>query len=222
MGGVIGGTGAQRRDPLNGLDFFPTPHWATRGLMAYGLPGQLDGATIWEPCAGAGDMVRPLSEGPASAVIASDIYDHGPGYPLWDFTQSVPTDGLPWLPPAGVDWVITNPPFNQAQEIITQGLAVARVGVAVLVRLAFLESKGRYQTLYRDCPPALVCLFSERVPMVKGRLDPTASTNMAYAWLVWRHDSDCPTRLVWIPPCRGDLTRRGDYPEASAPLLEGA
>jgi hypothetical protein len=94
--------------------------------------------------------------------------------------------------------------------------------VAVLVRLAWLEGVERYQTLYRDRPPAIIAPFAERVPMVRGRLDASVSTNMAYAWLVWGQGlTDGPTRVVWIPPCRKALERAGDYPAAEVPLLEG-
>jgi len=56
-----------------------------------------------------------------------------------------------------------------------------------------------------------VAQFSERVPMVRGRLDAKASTATGYAWVVWRKPLDQPTGLVWIPPCRKGLERLNDY-----------
>jgi hypothetical protein len=168
-------------------------------------------------------MVRPLADSGAE-VVASDIYDYGAEYELWDFTERLPDGGLPWLwRGGGVQWVVTNPPFNRAQEIVARALEVAQRGVAVLVRLAWLEGVERYQTLYRDRPPAIIAPFAERVPMVRGRLDASVSTNMAYAWLVWGQGQPqfSPTRVVWIPPCRKALERAGDYPAAEVPLLEG-
>ncbi len=65
----------------------------------------------------------------------------------------------------------------------------ARRGVAILARTVFLESVGRYKAIFCDRPPSKFAQFAERVPMLKGRLDPTASTATGYAWLVWEKDA---------------------------------
>lgn len=90
-------------------------------------------------------------------------------------------------------------------------IARAAVRVALLVRTAWIEGVGRYQTLFRDHPPAIVAQFSERVPMVKGLLAPKPSSATAYCWVVWTKNHSGPTRLMWIPPCRKLLEREGDY-----------
>ena len=53
--------------------------------------------------------------------------------------------------------------------------------------------------------------FTERVPMVKGRLNRKASTATGYAWLVWERDACVGSRLMWVPPCRKTLERGADY-----------
>jgi hypothetical protein len=85
-------------------------------------------------------------------------------------------------------------------------LARPRQGVAMLTRTVFLESVDRHERLFLKTPPARVGQFSERVPMIKGRLDRTG-----YAWLVWEKDKNGGTALVWIPPCRNALERHDDY-----------
>jgi hypothetical protein len=62
-----------------------------------------------------------------------------------------------------------------------RALDLANDGVAVLVRTQWIEGASRYWQLFRDRPPALFAPFVERVPMVKGRWDPDASTATAYA-----------------------------------------
>ena len=47
--------------------------------------------------------------------------------------------------------------------------------------------------------------------MVRGRLDPKASTATGYAWIVWTKRSTSKSQLVWIPPCRKRLERLTDY-----------
>lgn len=48
--------------------------------------------------------------------------------------------------------------------------------------------------------------------MIKGRVDPKASTATGYAWFVWiKGVSQVGTQLVWIPPCRRSLEKVEDY-----------
>jgi hypothetical protein len=62
-----------------------------------------------------------------------------------------------------------------------------------------------YEKVFRDRSPAP---FVERVPMVKGRWEPDASTARSYAWFVWERARDDSTPVFWIPPgCRERLTR---------------
>ena len=86
----------------------------------------------------------------------------------------------------------------------------------MLTRTVFIESIGRYERIFSKEPPTKVAQFSERVPMVKGRLDRKASTATGYAWIVWEKGGSRPTELMWIPPCRPSLEREGDYDAAVA------
>ena len=156
-----------------------------------------------EPACGGGHMAKVLKEYFAN-VRASDAYDYGYGE-VRDFLADP-------YPPNSVDWVITNPPFRLAEAFIQQALIVARRGVAVLVRTAFIEGVGRHKRLFRDNSPAKLAAFSERVPMLKGRLDRKATTATSYAWFVW--EKDCRgSRLqtIHVPPCRKALERDSDY-----------
>lgn len=199
----------QRRvEPADSLDDFPTPPWATRALCdwikarGYGLSKTV----CHEPAANRGHMVRPLREY-FGGVIASDIHDYGAGFTVADYLENQP--GCV----ASVGWTITNPPFRLAQQFIEKALHTSRCGVAVIVRTAFLESGGRYNTLFSKTPPTDILQFSERVVMHKGKLSEKGSTATAYCWLVWRMDCShhTNTRFDWIPPCRKLLEHNGDY-----------
>lgn len=146
-------------------------------------------------------MVRPLSEF-FGHVDASDIADYGMGYRQEDYLFPFPL--------SVADWTITNPPFTLADRFIERALATSAKGCAVILRSAFLESVGRYEALFGHNPPAYVLQFAERVPMVKEKVDPEASSATAYSWLVWIH-GQTDTRLRWIPPCRKRLERASDY-----------
>ena len=46
-----------------------------------------------------------------------------------------------------VDWIVTNPPFSKAAEVLAHGLVKARRGVALLMRIQWLEGEKRWVTL---------------------------------------------------------------------------
>jgi hypothetical protein len=140
-------------------------------------------------------MARTLKEY-FTVVDASDVHDYGVGYPVKDFLK----DDF-----CTVDWTITNPPFVLAKDFILKAMESSDLGVAAILRIAFLEGKGRYNELFKDFPPSHVLQFVERVPMVKGRYDPDASSATAYAWFVWQDNDIRPTTLDWLPPCKDKL-----------------
>ncbi len=195
---------AQRAEPKDSPDDFPTPPWATRALLEYVINEGVDRSqSCLEPACGAGHMAKVLEEY-FCQVRCSDAYEYGYG-PVRNFlTHPYETNA--------VDWVITNPPFRLAEEFVLRSLQVARRGVAILARTVFLESSGRYNRIFRDQPPSKFAQFVERVPMVKGRLDKNASTATGYAWLVWENGAAGSPRLLWVPPCRKQLERSSDYP----------
>ena len=204
---------AQRIEPTDSLDFFPTPPWATRALMEHVLRKQwMQEETCWEPAAGLGHMSDTLAEY-FQTVRASDIHDHGRGFAVRDFLDA---GSLFEQPTESCDWVITNPPFNLASEFVERALAIAKVGVAVLVRTSWAESIDRYENLFRSNPPDIWAVFTERVPMVKGRVDEAASSATSYSWVVWKNMGGFgDTRMVWIPPCRKQLECPSDYRAAA-------
>jgi hypothetical protein len=194
---------AQRSEPKDSPDDFPTPPWATRGLLEHVLDTKsLAAMSCLEPACGAGHMAKVLKEY-FGEVKYSDAYHYGYG-PVRDFlTYPYETNAA--------DWVITNPPFRLAEEFVIRSLKVARRGVAILARTVFLESSGRYNEIFRERPPTIFAQFVERVPMVKGRLDSKATTATGYAWFVWEKQTRKAPGLAWVPPCRKSLERKGDY-----------
>jgi hypothetical protein len=210
---------AQRREPPDALDFFPTPPWATRALFRHVLPhlGVETVGHVWEPACGQGHMAAVIEEF-ASEVTASDIFDYGYG--------KAPVDFLDTLAPLvdEPDWIITNPPFKPADQFAMHAFQIARVGVALLLRTQWLEGEDRYRSIFRDRPPTLFAPFVERVPMLRGRWDPNGSTATSYSWFVWLRDQ-APRPPFWIPPgCRKSLSRADDQrrfaaPSDDAPLL---
>jgi hypothetical protein len=202
---------AQRTEAKNSLDDFPTPPWATRALIEHAISDKvgLRALTCLEPACGRGHMAFALNEY-FGEVVASDAFDYGFGKEE-DFLKAKHESN-------SFDWVITNPPFRLAEDFVARSLKIARHGVAMLTRTVFLESVGRYERIFKTTPPSRFAQFTERVPMVKGRVDKKASTATGYAWLIWEKEFPKSPELAWIPPCRKLLEREGDY--AQAPVLK--
>lgn len=221
------------------LNLYPTPPWATRALCDFVLGRhlglRLGHKVAWDPCCGKGHMALPLGEH-FLFVHASDVHDWGFGNRRdLDFGFAQAEDC-----PQDPDWIIANPPFTLADRFAIRGVELARCGVAILVRLQWLEGAARYETFYRPGAPyrpTLVAVFSERVSMIEGVWDPEANLASAYAWIVWDKANtrirDLPTiPTLILPPTmqrtysrpqdealavRGEARRRRDAAKAEAP-----
>lgn len=210
------------------LDYFPTPPWAARaGAELVRALDPAPGLKCWEPAAGGGHMALPLLDY-FSEVSVSDIHDHGgplsPLHHLGDFLD--PDFGQA----INADWIISNPPFRDGAAFVRSAWRRAGRGVAMLLRLQFLESAERYRLFREETPLRAVGVFSDRVPMVKGRWDPEASTATAYGWFIMLKPGvpgyGRPPEVLFIPPgTRERLWRDTDVRQfasvAAAPLLEG-
>lgn len=207
---------AQRHEPPDALDDFPTPEWGTRALTWFlrdSFGYRISEQDVWEPAANRGHMVRPLSEAFRHAH-ATDAHDYGCGYGVRDFLW--PGDELRH------DWIITNPPFRLATDFALTAIERARVGVALLMRSVWTEGCDRYERIFSQRAPTWQLQFSERLPMVRGRVGSKVTTATAYSWFVWdvRAARGTPTTLIWIPPgTRRTFERPGDYDD---PSMRGA
>lgn len=178
-------------EPWQKLELFPTPPWATRALFVHVLPrDSTQTASAWEPCAGLGHMAFVLDEF-FRDVRASDVFNYplagagameDLGVETLDFTDRAAVDAAP-----AVDWIVSNPPFGKAAEMLDIALSKARRGVAFLLRMQWLEGGERYEQVYAKRAPTLIAPFAERVPMCEGGWDPDGSSATMYAWFVWKN-----------------------------------
>jgi len=185
-----------RIHPRRAHDLFCTPPWATRALVQrvlrerFGYFGHPDQQTVWEPACGLGHMAEALRE--YTSVWATDKYSSG--------YEDLKTDFLLFKKFDIFDWIITNPPFlDKTEAFVLRALQLAQVGVAMFVRLQWLEGCGRYSRIFSKHPPTLIAFFAERVNLCKGRWDPDGTTATAYVWLVWVKGK-APMPPFWIPP----------------------
>jgi hypothetical protein len=173
--------------------------WAVRALLER-LPIEPTD-TAWDPGAGLGHMALAMREY-FGTVYESDIEAYGRAHEIHDFTQ--PHDRV-------VDFIIMNPPFKLAEEFIHLGLQRSRKACCVLVRSTFTEGQRRYASLFSKTPPKAILQFSERVPMLSGRLDRNASSATSYCWLIFSKGETVTPSYFWIAPCRARLEKDSDY-----------
>lgn len=187
LAGIIGA-----EDERSHNDFYPTPPYVTRALVT-----RIDlGERVLEPAAGRGYMARELI-GCGHAVTARDL--HAYGDPLCEIETGV--DFLGEDDYGEFDAVVTNPPYlrGAAEKFVVRALAGSASVVAVLQRLSFMESSGRYARLFSSTPPRWILPFSRRFPCSEDRMFAEPFGGMIpYAWYVWNKYAECKTEVKWI------------------------
>lgn len=192
---------AHRVTPAGGANFFPTQPWAARAGAE--IIRRLDprAATVWEPACGMGSMAHGLRH-LFETVRESDLYLYD-GNRIHDFL------GAGQTPFGPVDWIVTNPPFDEIPGFIRQALRLAVRGVAMLVPMRALEGVERHGLLYRERVPTVFAPFSERLPMHQGVYDPDRSTAAFYGWFIWLQPALRPARfMARLPDGRGGFVLR--------------
>jgi hypothetical protein len=171
-------------------DYYPTPEPIIAALLER---VKIEGRVL-EPCAGHGAIAKYFPGSLTNDI--SPVGDYKPNFMLdateqnlWEMADEK----------GGIDWVVTNPPYGElATPIVSNSLAFARKGVAMLLRLNWLEPcRDRRELLaqYSDCMTNLIVLS----PRPRFRADTGGSDNITVAWVVWqkawsweREGSDCP------------------------------
>lgn len=169
-------------------DFYPTPGWATEVLME-NLPDEIraDKSTvIYEPCSGKGDISNILKQ-KYSIVLTNDIDPDMPSDGHLDATQD-----KAWT--LRVDWTITNPPFNQAYQIITKAVRNSRCGVAALLRLSFLEPTLERGPWLAQNPPDKLIVMPRISFTGDGKTD-----SVTTAWMIWLKKYPKYEKIVVVP-----------------------
>lgn len=203
------------------LDFYPTPDFATEELLKR---VSIDG-TIFECCVGDGRMARVLArhlEVKAASenglrgrrigqvvrrVITNDIDRRRKA----DYHRDA-TKLRSWRAFPSCDWVVTNPANNVARFILPLAYEHARVGIAFLLRLSYLEpTLNRYKWLIAHKPHGVIITPrisfaikktvhppSEKYP--KGRTVISKTDSMTTVWCIWYKQRGLAQFIDFIAP----------------------
>jgi hypothetical protein len=170
-------------------DFYSTPPEAVHALLKV----ENFSGTILEPACGDGAIVNVLRSA-GHRVYATDLVERGcpDSESRVDFLME-PT------PSFHIGAILTNPPYALAERFVLHALTLGVPKVAMLLRLAFLESERR-SAILDGGKLARVFVFKRRLPMMhrEGWDGPLASNAMPFAWLVWSSSHKGPAELSRI------------------------
>lgn len=173
-------------------DFYETPIWQAQALRKrVTISG-----TVIECCSGDGSLTSQFKD---CHVVTNDIDREREATFYLDATlpSSWATFGVQH------DWVCTNPPFNCAMDILKLAHSHANVGVALLLRLSFMEpTKERSDWLSLNPP-------QQQIILPRWKYDPNSkgTDSVTTAWFVWyRQSFDIHFPPIQIVP----LTEKGE------------
>jgi hypothetical protein len=140
---------------------------------------------------------------PDSEITGCDIVDRG-----WEGTRVINylKDYLMEygkMRPQRFDWVITNPPFKHAKEFIEKALFQTDKGVAMFLKIQFLEGQARKEWL-KNSPLKYVYVFSKRQDPLRDGMELNPKTGkkwgstMCFAWFIWEHGYTGEPVVRWI------------------------
>jgi hypothetical protein len=166
-------------------DWYRTPPDCTRALLSV----ESFGMEVWECACGDGAISREL-EAYGHKVASTDLIDRGYGTGGVDFVAASEL----WAPD-----IITNPPYELADEFALHALDLGVNKMALLCRLAWLEGSERHEKLWSQRKLARVWVFAPRQTLWRGDDDSEDDGGMtAYAWFVFEREHDGAPTLGWL------------------------
>lgn len=167
-------------------DFYPTPEWATRELLNQVTVR----GNVFECCAGDGAIAKALA-GERTFVYTGDIdpqwspmvWGDALERQYWREAETRVNSDYSDVQP-GMDWVVTNPPFNAAAQIVPIAFNHANKGIAMLLRLSFLEPVEDRGAWLNQHPPTDLIVLPRISFTGNGKTD-----SVTCAWMVWRKNA---------------------------------
>ena len=167
-------------------DWYVEPAWVVDALFAV---ERFEGV-IFDPACGGG-RIPERAKAAGYEAVGSDIAHRDYG---------IRADFLRFERGNDAVNIVTNPPYSLTEQFVRHALSITTGKVAIITRLAFLESQRRRDGLFREHPPARVWVCSKRPSMPPGGTDvPAKGGSVAYAWFVWDRAHQGATTLGWLP-----------------------
>ena len=148
-------------------DHYETPRYTLMSLINHHKLNY----PILEPCAGHGSIANILKLN--GEVITNDID--------LDMECDYNFDYLCWNPGNKFNTILTNPPFNLAEQIIKKSIQDLNIGgeAIMLLRLDFLGTEKRRQ-FWKNHPTKHIYALSKRPRFIRS------GDSNEYGWYVWK------------------------------------
>lgn len=174
----------------NLLDHYDSPGWFVTHLPNYLT---LNGV-VGEPCCGAGNLSSILPHFKnVQSVWTNDINTNLNADFHFDAANS-----RSWLEFPETDWVVTNPPFNQAFQILQNAHFFAKKGVVFFVRHSFTEPTAkRAEWLYKH--PCWGNIVYPRFKFVQNEKGTWDSDTTPIDAIIWLREEQVKLGLITIP-----------------------
>lgn len=166
-------------------DFYSTDPSAIDYLLKY----ETFNNNIWECACGNGNLSKRLEEFGFN-VHSTDKYYRGYG-------ERESIDFLKQKEVFNGD-IITNPPYKYAMEFVLKALELTDNKVAMFLKVQFLESKRRYDKLFKQNPPSKVLPFVKRMNCYRNDDRSFKGSAVCYCWYIWEKDFTGETVIQWI------------------------
>ena len=179
------------------MDYYATEPKAIDLLAAkFDIPHR-----VWECACGGGSLSQRLKER-GHEVISTDIIDRG----YEGFNGECDFLSRLFHPTIEGDYaIVTNPPYKFVTEFVLTALDVLPDGcyLCLFLKTTALESRGRWEKIYKTTPPRYVFQCIDRILCAKNAEFEDARKNLgagaqAYAWFVWQKGYKGSTTLDWI------------------------
>jgi len=178
--------------PLNeriAFDVYKTHSEVTQNLFRIWRPAtpfsMNEDMTILEPCSGDGAMANIIQLAvPEARVLTNDIRIEVKCNAHLDATLISSWEH--WRDNENVDWVITNPPFKHVPQILPLAYGFAGMGVAMLLRLTYLEPTSNRSGWLKENPPTGIFPISQPRPSFRtSKTGAKRTDSVGVAWMVW-------------------------------------
>lgn len=151
---------------------------------------------IWEPACGCGNISKVLEQ-KGYRVISTDLYDRGYGKSGIDFL----TAELPFE----CDTIITNPPYNIADDFVKHVMEILPIGgrYFALMNLSYLAGQKRFKEIYSNNYLYAIHVYTHRINCYKNNENTGHSSPVNYAWFEYlkrSHNGNThfPPAIYWI------------------------
>lgn len=94
--------------------------------------------------------------------------------------------------------IITNPPYKYATEFVLKALELSERKVAMFLKVQFLESRKRWDKLFKYYPPSTIYVFVKRISCYRNDDRSFKNSALCYSWFVWDKEYNGETKVKWI------------------------